>query len=69
MNRKSASLPRAISAAESIIPQSDAQNITVRPIQSVEKLTGAHTEGEIKVLVELFQKLVGTKGRALGAAP
>ena len=28
--------------------------------QSVEKLTGAHTEGEIKVLVELFQKLAGS---------
>ena len=38
-------------------------------LQSVEKLTGAHTEGEIKVLVELFQTLAGSKSSALRAAP
>ncbi len=37
--------------------------------QFVEKFTGAHTEGEIKVLVELVQKLAGSKGAALSRTP
>ena len=51
------SVTRLKGRAESICPQ------------SVERLTGAHTEGEIKVLVELFQKLAGSKSSAFGAAP
>ena len=45
-----------------MIGQNFRQHHTVRMVlpQSVEKLTGAHTEGEIKVLVELFQKLAGS---------
>ena len=37
-----------------------AKNIYSQRFRSGEKLTGAHTEGEIKVLVELFQKLAGS---------
>ncbi|MBR3268777.1 MAG: hypothetical protein IKI58_08695, partial [Oscillospiraceae bacterium] len=32
--------------------------------QSVEKPTDAHTEGEIKVLIQLFQKLAGIQRAA-----
>ena len=40
-------------------PRSEANTLHCAAL-SVEKLTGAHTEGEIKVLVELYPKLAGS---------
>ena len=47
--------PMMITANDSAEKERRLRVLFSEPPQSVEKLTGAHTEGEIKVLVELFQ--------------